>query len=1208
MRDVLNELERLTRQARTMLVVQRGAVVLAWVLGVALVLVLLDFFVRLPSGFRLVLLVGGLLALAMAVARYLGAAIGFRPTLTQVALRVERSLPALSGRLASSVEFAMAGTDEGNPLAARSVREAQRRLEGESVRRIIQPGRTLRGAGALSVVVAVVAGLVLVDAEAARIGVMRLLLPYGATQWPARTAVASLMDDVLGPVAVHPRGQALPLRARNMTPGEGAGRVDVRYRLMRDGSYDGWELAVLTHQGDGVHERLVDTNAERIELYFETEDARTPAMRVELVPPPAVVRATLAVEPPAYAENRIASLQADLGPGLDDRAATESPVLVGSRARLAFELNKPLPNPDDDDARAGGRAAWIAATFGWGADDGAGVPEFAADAGRWTLSWTVGATRTLALTLEDEYGLTNEEPIEYRIEAVADLPPTVTITEPPRDDLVLPSAVIPVAGEAKDDVAVSHLALAAHVERTGAGAESAETGDGATRAAEPLDFSAERTADAGTARVEASLDLSAFDLREGDVVLLTAIAADNRGAPDASAHQSVTSPVRRLRILSELDYAAQLRRQLSAVRQNAIRMEAQQAELQDDLAEHGPQPGIERAQAQIGDRIAAQREMLAELRADMERNRLDDAQLAELLQQSADLLEYAGRAANRAVEAIEQRRAETRDEEVAPDEADRPIDEAQQEVRDELADLIELLDRDEDTWVVQRQLEGLIDEQLRLEADTAALAQETIGKDVEHLTPPQLSEMERIARRQRDLRDQARRLIEEMRRRAAALDEIDPQSASGMRTAADTGERLEVDRDMETAANRAEQNQLQSAGAAQQSASRKLDRMLEDLQETKRARAEELLRQLASLLESIDRLIAYQENELIALAGATERDDFSGRDRAMIRLTQNTQSVAAEARAAGQQSRRIARTLDRAADAQGAAVAALRARPVEAPGAHEAEERSLAMLKEARELTAELQESTEQEQLQEQREQLIEAYRVLAERQVVIRAETLDLSTGEELSRRQLVEARRLGNAQQEIRNGLGDLEAQTREILESEVFTYVHRLAEGWSDEVSDALWEGRVDVNVTDRQQMIADTIARQIEALEEALVPPDEFADDRQSNQGGGGGDGPQPPPPLIPPVAEVKRLHGLQEQVYNQTREIDRRDDLPAGQRRQRIRELGEMQRRLIELGEGMLEKLQSGAPPPVAPPADPADDDGADEPAPPPEDDPGDPGP
>ncbi|MBT8486853.1 MAG: hypothetical protein HKO59_04820 [Phycisphaerales bacterium] len=1191
MKAILSELERLRRRSRILLWSQRISVVLAGVIAVVAGLVLVDYTLRLPSAVRLLLLLGGLAGLGFAVHRYLLVAFRFKPTLTQLALRVESALPALRGRLASSVEFAMAGVDQTNPLASRSVREAQRRLAGDSVGQIVSPGRTTRDLGLLLVVVAGAALLAFANPALARTGLSRLLLPYGTAQWPARTAVASLMHEVLERDGVHPRGQVLPLRARNLTDDTPEGRVDVRYRLTRDGQAEAWQRVVLTHQGDGVHERLVDTNAERIELSFATEDAVTPAETINLVPPPAVDRATLRVTPPAYAGARVAPLTADLGPGLDERAVTERPSLIGSNAQLELTMNKRLPVPAVE--------SWLRTLFALDTAPAAGLPRFedltgpADDVSRWGISWTLTATRTLAVTLTDDVGLHNAEPITYRIEVAEDLPPSVTITEPENDEAVLPQALVTLAGEAKDDVGIARIGL------------EAETRHAGSEATEPMAFAPERVGQSTTATIEAALDLADYELSEGDVVFVTAVARDVFDL-DGRTHEPVRSPVRRLVIMSELDFVAQLRRQLSAVRQNAIRIEALQSELQDDLAEHGRQPGQRRAQAELGNRVAQQRDTVDDLERQIDQNRLEDQQLETLLDQSRDLLDHAGRAANRAVEALDRAAASPPDDADDPDgdtpegpdgetpgdaeqaEAQREAEEAQQEVRDELMDLIELLDRDEDTWIVQRQLELLREQQQSLQEDTQSLAEETIGQALSDLGDEQLSELDRIAQRQRELRDEARRLIEEMRRRAQAMDELDPQAASGMRAAAETGEEREVDRDMETAAQRAQQNQLQSAGAAQQAAQQSLDRMLNDLEETRQARAEELLRQLASLIESIDRLIVVQENELIALAGAIATGDFGGRDRAMMRLNQNTQSVASEARTAGAAARRIARTLDRAADAQGAAITAIRHDPIEPEAATEAEERSLTLLKEAKTLAEALEEQTEQDQVQEQREKLIEAYRALAEKQTALREQTLTLAPAETLNRRQLVEARRLGNGQQEVRTALSDLESNTSEILDSEIFSYVHRLMDGWCETVSDALWEGTVDTLVTDRQQMIAESIARQIEALEESVSPPDEFAAEDQQDGGGGGGS--SAPPVLIPPVAEVKRLHGLQEQVYHETQSIDRRTDLSPAQRRQRVRELGSMERDLMSLGEAMLEALQSagdGAPPPNPPPSPPA---------------------
>ncbi|MHC4416300.1 MAG: hypothetical protein ACYS0G_13550, partial [Planctomycetota bacterium] len=1124
MRQVIVDLQRLRRRSRGLLLAQRLSVMMAWILGLALALVLLDFLLRLPGTVRLVLLLGAAGGLAYAIWSYLRPAVRFRPGLTELALRAERVFPAVSGRLASSVEFAVSGTDKTNALAARSVLDTERRLAGEKLARVISGERTWRYVSVLLAVGAVVTVAGSMSSAATQTGLARLLLPYGSAQWPARTGVESLMSEVVPETRVHPRGQALPLRAR-VTKGDPS-HVDARYRLKVGDHFGPWQRIVLTHQGSAVHERLVDATAEAIELYFETEDARTQRERITLVSPPAVRRAALTINSPSYATAWYQTLDVDLGPGLDDRAVTDSPSLVGSDVTLVLHLNKAVPGPPQGEA--------LATALGWG--EGAWptctVDDVSPD--RWTIRWRLARTRSLSLTLQDEYGLGNAEPIGYRIEAVEDRPPGVTILEPESDEPVLATAVVPLEAEARDDVAVSTMGIEAGLRRH----------DLEPTAEEPL-WGTFNAVEAPTGTVEAELALAAFELSEGDVVLVRGVAEDVFEL-DGERHPVVRSPARRLRIISELDFARRLRRELGVVRQNAIRIEALQEELQDDVRADGVQPGVARAQAKIGERIATQRQAVNRIGRRMDLNRLDDEQMTELVRQVGDVLDFAGQAANRAVEAIEHRTDELRrapgggqpaagrtglqgqadqgrlpaaeGDEQAPDEgsqapeglnepdlrepaeADRPIVEAQQEVREELADLITLLDRDEDTWVATRWLEDLMEAQAKLEAETSDLGRKTIGRSFDELTEGQQSQCRRIAERQEDLGEQGRQLLEDLRTRARDLDDVDPAAADAMRAAAATGERQELIREMDNAAERLGQNQLRTARDAQQAARRALERMLQQLRETKRANAEELLRRLASLIESIQRLVAVQESELAALAAAVHAGDLVGRDRGMIRLNQNTQAVAVQARAAGQESRRIARVLDRAADAQGAAVVALRERPVNADDARAAENRSLDLLREARELAEKLADAVEQRETWRQREELIAAYRAYAERQIAVRAETIELVGDEALERRQLVDARGLGRAQDEIRVGLDTLRAATPGLHEARVFTHVHGVIDELSRSVTESLLEGIVDVEVTDRQQRIADSIGRVVEALEELIQPPppSEFA--RQ--QGGGG----------------------------------------------------------------------------------------------------------
>ncbi|MHC4947510.1 MAG: hypothetical protein ACYTG1_04520 [Planctomycetota bacterium] len=1235
MKQVIHDLERLRSRGRAMLLTQRTSVLLAVLLAALLAVVLVDYGLRLPRGLRLAILVGAAGALAWSIWRHVRTAVLFRPTLTQLALRVERTTPRVAGRLASSVEFAAAGIDRTNPLAARSVHDTEARLRGESLGAVLRPSRTLRDVGVLALVAVVVAGASWLNPAGAATGARRLLLPLGATEWPARTGVESRMNDVLIRPGVHPRGEALPLRAQ-VIRGDDDQRVDAHYRVRTaDGAWR-WERIVLTHQGDGLHERLIDAAGESIELWFETDDARTTRERIRLVPPPAVVAAALRVTPPAYASGRVAPYEAALGPGVDERAVTDTPSLVGSDVELVIDLNKPLPVPDDP----GPRRAWLRDVLGW--DDDALRFDPDPEAPRWTLRWRLRGTRTVDLRLEDEHGLANVEPIGYRIDAVEDRGPGVSITEPQTDEAVLATAVVPLRAEAQDDVAVASVALEATVTRAAADPSAPETvpdadgdaaGDDGADAAVP--WREEQHADAASARFETELDLNGLELAEGDVVEVTAVAADMYEM-DGERHEPARSLPRRLRVMGELEFAGQLRRQLAAVRQNAIRIESIQGELQQDVVEQGVLPGMNRPQAQIAERIAAQGDVVDAIEEQLRRNRLDDAALADLLRQSRAFLDVAGRSASRAVEAIEQRAGaapagappagerttpgrpggpespregddgatpppdgadaapgapergerdeapdfDRPDQPMEADEADQPVVDAQQEVRDELADLIELLDRDEDTWVVTRRLEGLLDEQQRLQEATARLGEQTIGLETSQLTDEQRSELDRIEERQRDLREQTRPLVEDLRERAEDLQEVDPQSSAGMRRAADTAERRELDRAMGAAAERVESNRMQMATGDQQSAIDTMQKMLEDMEEGKRARAEDLLRRLASLLESIERLILVQRAELESLAAARATGDFSGRDRAMIRLNQNTFAVAGEARAAGAPARRIARTLDRAADAQGAAVTALRARPIDADAAQEAEQQSLELLEEAKRLTEELQQQTEEEEVRRRREELLAAYRELAERQVAVRDDVVDLAADPPDPRETLITARRLGHRQDEVRTALTELRDATEEVAESPVFSHAHRLMDEWSRQASERLWEGGTGTDVTDRQQLVADAIGRLIEALEESMQPPEEF----EENQSGGGA-GAQSPPPLIPPVAELKLLRGLQEQVYDQTRDLDQRDDLDPGASRQRLRDLGQQQRELHDLGAEMLERLeqqQQGMPAGVQP--------------------------
>ncbi len=221
------------------------------------------------------------------------------------------------------------------------------------------------------------------------------------------------------------------------------------------------------------------------------------------------------------------------------------------------------------------------------------------------------------------------------------------------------------------------------------------------------------------------------------------------------------------------------------------------------------------------------------------------------------------------------------------------------------------------------------------------------------------------------------------------------------------------------------------------------------------------------------------------------------------------------------------------------------------------------------------------EEIQRRRGDLVAAYGKIAEEQKAARDATIELARNEELDRRQVMESRRIGDAEDQIRLALRDLQDETREIAEAPVFAHVHRLLDDWLTMISDALWQAGVGTTVTDQQQLVADSLLRLVEALEQTLAEPQEFAG---GQPGGGGGRGGRPS--LIPPVAELKLLRGLQEQVYDQTRDLDTRADLDSERRSERLRQLGQQQGDLRSLGQQMLDRLRPPAPTPEAPEAAP----------------------
>lgn len=1174
LRDALRQLDRLGRRARMLLLSRRAFGLVASVAGVVAVAVAIDWVFRFPSWFRAIGLFVGLAFFASAAVKLLLPAWRFRPSPTDLALRVERTAPALRGRLASGIEFALSESGRESPLAERAMVDLAERLSGESLLSWLAPRRSLAELTTALLTVAVVGLISLIVPEHAAIGVKRVLLPFVGAEWPARTAIESL----LGGGTHHAKGEPLLLQAR-LTKGDDPGeRVTADITLTRDDGSTVESSVVLTRQPDGRYERVLDGDAlaASAEIRFRSADAETDRERVAFVEPPSVKRAAVVIEPPAYAAREIEPRAVDLGDGTDERAALRDPVLSGSSVVVEIELNESLGTDEggivermvelSESARADPRLT-IDPT----------------DPRRWRLSWRMAGPAVLGLRLVDAHGIANPEEIAFRLESSEDRAPGCAVLTPSVDESVLATALVPVEIEARDDVGLAKFGLLI-TRRPGDG------NGGSLGNAEPEAFGDSVTEVSGTtARRAEALDLAALSVRAGDALTLVA-AAEDGFEMDGRRHERVTSAPRTIRIISETELGKQVRAQLSTIRRAAIRLDEQQGELLAATQNGRFDPAVERGQAQVSERLRAAGESLNDVLSRMDRNRVVDDELRSTLDQAADLLETASRASAGASESLRARReANGRPEEVEREA--KAAEAAQEDVRAELEDLVKLLDRDEDSWAMGRAIDRLREELGELNRRTAETGKRTVGQRREELAPADRTALEGLATQQREAAQEAQELLDELRKRAESVERTDRARAEAMRDAAKAGEERRLQRNLEQAGEELRQNRIEQARANQQQAIDALEEMRQGLDDVRKARVEELRRALESLEQSIDRLIRVNEDELIELArvdGPAAVEPIAERAKAMARLSQNTRAVASEARAAGNEANPAARLLDRAADSHGGAVNFMRMTPPNLDEAKLAEERGLAFLQDARRQTRETRDQVERREAERKRAEIVAAYRKIHEKQVGVRDATVALrpktdpaAPGEapRLDRRGLIESRRLALAQGEVRSDLDGVRAAHDEVRESEAFSQAHELLGGWASEASERIGRGDLSDDTVAGQGLVISTLEQLIEAMNEqaAADENDRFQAPQQSDdqgQQGNGGNG-QQQDKAIPPVTELKLLRGLQVQVLERTRRLDRRREVggATNEIEAELRAVADLQSRLLKAASDVVRKIE-----------------------------------
>jgi hypothetical protein len=1162
--QVVGALASIRRRAWALLTLRRVLLTLAAAVGTVIALATLDLLLRLPTGLRWVHWGFGLGALVAALRVWVWPAVRFHPSLTQVALRVERSEPGrmagLQGLLATGLELST-DVDAGGvraSLSARAVREAAERF-GNYRGHLVAKTPAVRAAGALAMSVAVVAILALLSPQYAKIGALRTLAPWAGASWPRVTEVASATER-----EVQALGVAVPLRAALLRTPEPLGetRVEAWYRVIANGEPGPQQKVALTGQRRHIsierggtitpaelYERLVEiappggVDEATVEYWFQTRDHRTPTARLRLVEPPSVLRARAQISPPEYAAQLTAAPAAaafragafDLGPGADERASV-GPVLAGSTIELEITLNKPVPG-----AEAGAESAFAAATFGhdrW-------AEGLQASGDTWRLRWIADAPARLPVIVQDEYGIRSAEEAVFSFDVTQDDPATVAVTRPAEDDWYLPTALVNLEGEGRDRVGLAWLELRRQLLRPPGGSPGAPPepmGDEQALARRDLPEPSVREV------IRWELELARLDVTPGDVVEITAVAQDTLGASAIAAGaeplpgRPARSPARRLRIIDEATFLEQAHGSLATIRESAKRLDEDQRELSAALRGDDGLATLEGEQAAarqsgISERINQQAEAVNHLRERAEQNRLDDPALAGLLDQAQRRLAEAGRQSVEAGDGLSQQARAEQDEDPGREaQAARAAQQAQDGVRDELGRLIDLLDRGEDTWMVRRDLQRALEQQRELRRQTDEATRDTVGRRPDELTPEESQRLEELARQQEELAREAREVIEELSQRAEQSAERNPTGAEAMRQAAQRGRGEQAAENMREAAEQIEQNQGQSATDQQDRALETLEQMMQDLDQAERNRDEQLRRALADLLATINQLIATQTRELDRLAAAEPGADFAGLDAPMIELSRNTLGAAELARSGFQELESVAGMLLEAADAQEQAIVVLRASEIISGEAREQELASLDALTRAREEAERLRREAEQREAERQRAELERAYREALEQQISLRDETATFN-GAEMNRRQQMLVRRLSGRQAQIRKDLGILRQEIEAIESTAVFSYAHDRIDRASRAAEGLLRAGDAGDPALRRQNEVIRVLQAMLQAFRDLNRRQDE-----EFSRGAGGGDssggeqGEGEEEGAVPDMAELLLLKAMQQEAADDTRAI------------------------------------------------------------------------
>jgi len=1120
---------------------------LCWTTGIVLAAVILiglaDYAIRFEDrGIRILASSVVVAVLVWAAYRYLYLGLTAKVGDVELARHLERRFPSLGGSLASAVEFVR--QSEQNPLAGslamRRAVIAKTAAETEPLNfeEAIDRRPTVRAALTALAVCLLAVLLMAGNPLASGIAVARLVNPFSDVPWPRTTHL--VLRQHVDRVA---RGQAFEIEAVD-AEGRLPAEVLIHYRF---DSLDGES----TEESERM--RLLDgamvarrENVVRPFSYRVTggDDTSMGWIGVEVIDPPALESAVVALIPPAYTG------------WPNERTRDHIRALIGTRITIAGRATKPLESVSlqlEDGRQFTGKIGDDGAAFSIPADSRAPV--------------VIKKSGAYWFTFTDAEGFRGGSDDRWEIRAVPDGPPTVTVEEPTANIFVTADAIVPLRVTAKDDLAVRSMAVEFHR------SDRAEQPPGEfplyTGPQQPSS-QAEGLNDSSrlgeTRAISHEWDLAGLDLSPGLQITFRARADDYQpqtGRSDERRLVIVTSEElterlagRQASILSELARVLQMQR--NSRRQVAdLEIQVRQTGALDQLGlDH--LRGAELNQRQVNTTLTSRSEgvpmHIAGLLADLENNKVDspdiarqmEALLAEIDRLAKQHLPAIGHELTAAIKA-----AQVCLENPPTDAKDRPQGDAkdlsrlataldaagghQGKVIESLEQMLGELSRWDSFRRFHRDTSQLLRDQEDLNRRTADLARRTLAKDVNNLPPQDVADLKIGARQQSELARRLDRLQQDMAAAVEPLRADDPLAAETIADALARTRELASGGKMRSTSAEMERNQMGQVMARQQQIVEDLNEILDILanrREHELGRLVGKLREAEKDLTDLAQRQAEVQKQLEEAAAEKAQDEQRRRLEQLSRRQQQLQEEADRMarrleRLMAQQSSRT--TQQAAGEMQQACQAAGQG---DAKAAGQQAEMAKNSLDDAARQLAQRRRQAEAELAMEQLERLEDAVRSLAERQQRMLEETRRL---EELQRRQ----ERLTRAQA---ISLQDL-ARQQSAVQSETLALADKLA--GAEVVHLALSAAAAEMSraaaMLDRQETGPPTQQTQQRAqtrlgmLLAALKPepPAPKKDDGSGGQGGQGGGSAQAMQALV----ELKLVKLMQEEINHRTQDLE-----------------------------------------------------------------------